>query len=101
EAVVQVLLAAGADKEVRQFEQCTPLQLASKQGHGAVVQMLLTAGADKDAMDNQNNTAHLLATSNGHCKAAAIMKKASKANECLICKMNTTLRCQLCRKAAF
>ena len=48
EEVVQMLLEAGADKDMINHDGTTALHLASEHGHEEVVQMLLEAGADKD-----------------------------------------------------
>jgi ankyrin repeat protein len=48
-AVVQALLAAGADKDAKTENGCTALYIASLKGHLAVVEALLAAGADKEA----------------------------------------------------
>ena len=53
EAVVQMLLKAGADvNAVDKKNGSTPLQLAASKGKMAVVQMLLKAGADVKAVNN-------------------------------------------------
>ena len=44
---VQALLAAGADKEVKNDDGNTALILAIEEGHTEIVQALLAAGADK------------------------------------------------------
>ncbi len=49
DAVVNILINAGADKDAKDTENYTPLHLASRNGHGAVVNILIKAGADKEA----------------------------------------------------
>jgi ankyrin repeat protein len=48
EDVVRLLLARGADANVRAYEDGqlrTPLRLATRHGHAEIVQMLIAAGA--------------------------------------------------------
>jgi len=61
EAVAQVLLAAGADKDAKDRGGLTPLHRAAICGHKAVARVLLAAGADKNAMDKQGRTPMFLA----------------------------------------
>ncbi|PNH10008.1 Ankyrin repeat domain-containing protein 29 [Tetrabaena socialis] len=66
EAVVEALLAAGADKEAKTVDGATALYIASENGHEAVVEALLAAGADKDAKEGDGWTALHIASQNGH-----------------------------------
>ena len=47
DAVVRMLLDAGADKDLATNDGCTPLHIAAERGNAAVVRALLDAGADK------------------------------------------------------
>lgn len=66
-ALVRVLLAAGADPNVRQADGRTPLHLAARRGHLGLVQLLLMKGAEVSAatpdgrrpLDEVNRDAHL------------------------------------------
>jgi len=44
-AIVEVLLAAGADPDASAFTGATPLAVASQRGHGDIMRLLLAAGA--------------------------------------------------------
>jgi len=108
EAVVRMLLAAGADKEARGYDQSTPLIRATLEGHATVAQMLLAAGADMQSLKNDGNDrlAHAKnENKEGHHKMVQSLKKAAHQRAalkaCLVCGVQTSLRCQLCKEAAF
>ena len=54
DAVVRLLLDAGADKDLADNYGVTPLIIAAAVGHDAVVRTLLNAGADKNLADNDD-----------------------------------------------
>ncbi|MFW6337221.1 MAG: ankyrin repeat domain-containing protein, partial [Phycisphaeraceae bacterium] len=56
EDVVEVLLARGAEVEVRDAASNAPLTLAAAGGHAGIVRRLLDAGANGDAVDGQGRT---------------------------------------------
>ena len=56
-AVVEALLAAGADVEIRDKEGETALTLAADSGNTDVVQTLLGAGADANVKNGDGGTA--------------------------------------------
>ena len=56
-AVVEALLAAGADKEAKTQHGPTALYTASRHGRLPVVQALLAAGAEKEAREEHGRTA--------------------------------------------
>jgi ankyrin repeat protein len=64
--VVQRLLEAGADANVKANDGRTPLHWASVDGHDAVVQRLLEAGADVNAKTNNGWTPLYRASADGH-----------------------------------
>ena len=69
--VVEVLIAAGADIEIKDEMGCSPLLFASKQGDLsadalAVVKVLVKAGADVCATDNEGLTCLAIAALLGH-----------------------------------
>ena len=59
--MVEVLLAAGADKDAKKENSCTALHIASRHGHLAVVEALLAAGADKNAKKRGGKQLHAAA----------------------------------------
>ncbi|KAI9697681.1 MAG: hypothetical protein M1836_004631 [Candelina mexicana] len=64
--IVQVLLAHGADTEVKDEHQGTPLVLAVDRGHKGIVQLLLEHGADTEVRDEHQWTPLILAAYEGH-----------------------------------
>jgi ankyrin repeat protein len=63
--VVDVLLQAGIDPDVRDHETRTALMLACAAGWPIVAQMLLRRGADVNSLDRTGNTPLMLACSQG------------------------------------
>lgn len=74
---MQLLLAAGADREARQYQHLTPLHLAASEGpsegHVAVLQVLLAAGADKEASDEQQATLLHFAAAGGYVAVMQVL----------------------------
>jgi len=66
EAVVQVLLAHGANVDHQDESGYTALFMASLMGHEVVVQLLLAHGANIDHQDENGWTALFMASMNGH-----------------------------------
>ena len=64
--VVQVLIDAGADIEVKDEEGYSPLLRVSKSGALNVVKMLVEAGADVCVTDNKGRTCLIFAAHKGH-----------------------------------
>ena len=58
---VKVLLAAGADPNVKTPDDSTPLHMAVEAKQVAIIRELVAAGADLDAVDGENLTPLLLA----------------------------------------
>ena len=65
-AIVERLLAAGADVNGVDENDWNALMLAAREGHTAIVERLLAAGADVNAKDYAGNTALILAADRGH-----------------------------------
>ena len=65
-AIVERLLAAGADVNGVGENDWNALMLAAREGHTAIVERLLAAGADVNAKDYAGNTALILAADRGH-----------------------------------
>lgn len=55
--IVNVLVAAGADVNIRRWNGQTPLHAAAENGHEACVRSLIAAGAELDATDDNLDTA--------------------------------------------
>ena len=68
-AIVELLLAHGADVHAKNQEDETALEFASENGHAAVVEVLLAHGADVHA----NNWALRVASGNGHVAVVEIL----------------------------
>ncbi|KAK5658395.1 hypothetical protein OQA88_2372 [Cercophora sp. LCS_1] len=66
EAVVRLLLNAGASVNTKDNRGQTPLSWAAENGHEAVVRLLLDAGATVDTKDNFSRTPLSWAAENGH-----------------------------------
>jgi len=64
--IVQALLHAGADADLRFNGEETPLMLAAAQDHIAVVRLLVEARSNIDARCTNDRTALMLAAANGH-----------------------------------
>lgn len=72
-AVVQCLLAAGAEANARQAGGITPLMGAAVRGDVAMVRALLAAGAEPRATTDEGRTAEQLATERGHPEMAVVL----------------------------
>ena len=65
-AIVDVLLAEGAEPHAVVARSWTALMLASHGGHGHVVRRLLETGVDPDAISVDGVTALMIASVRGH-----------------------------------
>ena len=70
-AVVELLLAHGADVHAENPDGDAPLTLASENGHAAVVEVLLAHGADANA--NNDVWALIVASSHGHAAVVEVL----------------------------
>ncbi|HEY8380280.1 MAG TPA: ankyrin repeat domain-containing protein [Nannocystis sp.] len=75
-AVVEELLARGADVSARNVQGRTALHLAADQGHALIVAMLSEAGAPLDAIDFQGQTALHLAAWQDHRDSVRVLLSA-------------------------
>ncbi len=73
DGLVETLLAAGADVNVRDENGRTALMLASLGGHLKTVERLLDAGAHVDAKDGEGKTAQDLAGEKGQQEIAQVL----------------------------
>jgi hypothetical protein len=74
EALVKVLIAAGADVNKADNDVRTPLYCAARYGHDAVVKVLIAAGADVNKADNDGQTP--LSCAAGHEAVVKMLKAA-------------------------
>ena len=73
--VVEALIAAGADVNVRSKDQSTPLHSAAKRGRTWAVLALIAAGADTGARDADGRTALDYAVDRGHTEVADLLRR--------------------------
>ena len=78
--LVQVLIGAGADIEVKDGSGCSPLHTACEKGELAIVQMLVEAGADVRVVDDRGNTCLLLAADHGHTETVRYLVNLPKVD---------------------
>lgn len=77
--ITRLLVAAGADVDIRNSGGVTPLMQASGQGRGDIVKLLLAAGARVDIKDYQSNSAGDWAKRSGNTQLAAILTQRIKS----------------------
>lgn len=65
-AVVQALLASGAQTEAAPVSGAIPLYAAAHNGHTEIVQALLASGAQTEAARDSGETPLYVAAQNGH-----------------------------------
>jgi ankyrin repeat protein len=73
-AVVEALLQAGADVDVRQQGGYTPLMGAAAGGVVEIVTMLVEAGADNDETNDEGKTALDIARDHGHAHLEELLR---------------------------
>ena len=73
---LELLLQAGAEKDLQDRIGKTALQGAATLGHTKIVQLLLQAGADKDMRDQSGKTALMEAACNGHTEIVHLLLQA-------------------------
>ncbi|KEG06121.1 6-phosphofructo-2-kinase/fructose-2,6-biphosphatase [Trypanosoma grayi] len=76
---VRILLNCGADCDSRDYDERTPLHIASAQGHVQVVRLLLSFGADDTLTDNDDKTALQLAEENDRSEVVQLLLAHSTA----------------------
>ncbi len=76
-AIVELLLAAGADPNAAQQEGFRPLHSAAQNGDGEIVRLLLSAGADPSLTDAKGRTPRHIAAEAGHTDLADLLSELS------------------------
>lgn len=76
EEMVEFLLGSGADPNVSNSKENTPLMVAAHRGEQRMVEMLLRAGADPNARNADSQTALALALTMGHVEIVGMLKDA-------------------------
>jgi len=72
-AVIQSLLAAGADINAASNNGNTAFMYAASKGHTATVEVLIANGADINAASNDGMTAFIYATNEGHTATVKVL----------------------------
>jgi uncharacterized caspase-like protein len=75
-AIVQTLLANGAEANAKDKDEQTALLLAVQGGHIPIVQALLASGADPQMKNREGKTALTIAESEGFTNIAQLLKQA-------------------------
>ncbi len=70
---LKAILEAGADVNMRDSSESTPLMLAASKGHIEVVRELLVKGADIDLQNSYGWTPLMLATTNRHTEIISLL----------------------------
>ena len=74
EAVVRLLVEAGADLDVRGQQGWTPLHAAARNGNTEMVRLLIGKGADRGARTAGGQSAFDIALTHGHAAAAMALE---------------------------
>ena len=92
EAVVQILLNAGADFDDARFDGATPLYVAAQEGYGPVVQLLLGARADLDqAQEDGAFSVDSFPSSSSDDASKRLKTMASNISKHLLCAITQEL----------
>ncbi len=76
---VEQFLASGADVNLRDGRNDTPLIVSSRNGHAEIVRLLISRGAEVEAANNSGVTALAAASQGGHAEVVKLLL-ASSAN---------------------
>jgi len=77
-AVVKMLLERGAEANIRQQGEWTPLHEAAARGHQEMVQLLLSHGADVNAKNEEGKTPFEMAIEKGHPEVAEMVRPSAQ-----------------------
>jgi ankyrin repeat protein len=75
EAVVELLLAKGAEVEIKDTQSYYPLHLSVSRGHVSITEKLIAAGANLEVITSQNGTPLHIAAASNHANALAVLIK--------------------------
>ncbi|EAN84594.1 6-phosphofructo-2-kinase/fructose-2,6-biphosphatase, putative [Trypanosoma cruzi] len=75
---VRLLLESGADTDCRDYDEQTPLHIASALGHVQVVRLLLEFGADPTLLDKDDKTPFRLAGENNRREVVQLLLRHSQ-----------------------
>lgn len=75
-SVVQQLLKAGVNVNVRTSDGHTPLMMAAAKGYSDLAKVLLDGGADANVVDGSGGTALKIALDHGFTRTAEILREA-------------------------
>jgi Ankyrin repeats (3 copies) len=75
-SVVQQLLKAGVNVNVRTSDGYTPLMMAAAKGYSDLAKVLLDGGADANVVDGSGGTALKIALEHGFTRTAEILREA-------------------------
>ena len=77
--VVEMLLAAQADPEIRAvLNGCTPYMMACEMGHAAVVELLVAGGAEQEVVDEHWRNGRQLAERRKKTEVVVLLDKLDK-----------------------
>ena len=82
--VERILSASRADLETKDTNGCTPLVVASLNGHLAVVEALVRAGAEKEAKAVNGFTPLTAASGHGHLAVAEALVRAGADKDIIL-----------------
>ncbi len=79
-SVVQQLLKAGVNVNVRTTDGQTPLMMAAAKGYSDLAKVLLDGGADANVVDGKGRTALRVALDNGYTRTAEILREGGASD---------------------
>lgn len=91
ERLVQILLDAGADIQIKGRYGVSALQIAASTGHEKIVRMLLEAGADVNAEGGYYDNALIAALIEGHDKVIQLLVEAGADPQARIARYQNAL----------
>ena len=71
---IKLLLSAGADPNIVEYDGWSPLHWAARNGHVDTAELLLQSGAELEARDSKGSTPEDWALGRGHCDVANLLE---------------------------